>query len=104
MIRGLAILLLPLSAGLAAPAAAGDGAGDPAAGEAAARQVCVMCHTLPDGSGTAVAPSLIQLAAQETLDVARLREVLNQPQHAPANAQVTAEQLDDLAAYLQSLE
>jgi mono/diheme cytochrome c family protein len=99
-------MLLTLAAGLAAPPAAGDAGaqGDPKAGEAAARQVCVMCHKLPDGSGTAVAPGLAELAAKETLNVRRLQEILNQPQHAPANAQTNAAQLDDLAAYLQSLE
>jgi len=98
-----------LAAGLytvvAAGAQAADG-GDPANGETLARSACAMCHKLPDGSGADVGPALPEIAAdQAPFRPETIVEVLNQPQHAPAKAQVDLPaEADDLAAYLNGLQ
>ncbi|MBK1695796.1 c-type cytochrome [Rhodovibrio salinarum] len=79
--------------------------GDPAVGEELAQRACAMCHKLPDGSGVAVGPAFAGIAAnQAPLGAEALVEVLNQPQHAPAKAQVTLPgDAHDLVAYLNGL-
>ena len=77
--------------------------GDAAKGEAVARDVCTMCHKLPDGTGQTVAPPLATFAAKAPSSAEAVAEVLAQPQHAPAKSQVQADQHDDIAAYLNSL-
>ena len=77
--------------------------GDVATGEAVARDVCTMCHKLPDGTGQTVAPPLATFAAEAPSHADAVAEVLAQPQHAPAKSQVQPGQHDDVAAYLNSL-
>jgi cytochrome c2 len=98
LITGAAIALTAMCASPSALAG-----GDAAKGETVARDVCTMCHKLPDGTGQTVAPPLATFAAQAPSSAETIAEVLAQPQHAPAKGQVQADQHDDIAAYLNSL-
>jgi len=77
--------------------------GDLARGESLARDACTMCHKLPDGTGTTVAPALAELMADAPINEEELAEVMAQGQHAPARAKVQETDHTDLAAFLNSL-
>jgi len=86
--------------GRVADASAGN---DPAQGQTVARKGCVMCHKLPDGTGTTVAPPLADVMKDKPLSGEKLGEILAQPQHAPAKARLKPADYPDLGAYLNGL-
>jgi hypothetical protein len=62
-----------------------------------------MCHKLPDGTGTTVAPALAELMADAPINEEELTQVMAQGQHTPARAKVQETDHTDLAAFLNSL-
>jgi cytochrome c2 len=92
---------LALGAGVAGLAAAADAG----RGQELARNACAMCHVLPDGSGAAVGPALVEVAGEQgPFSAEDVRAVLEQGQHQPARSQVDpAGDAGALADYLNNL-
>ncbi len=87
----------------ATSATAGGEGGDAAKGETVVRNVCVTCHKLPDGTGNAVGPPLVETVPADGWSAATVKDNINQPHHASAKAQVDASAHADVAAYLNQL-
>lgn len=98
------ILLIAAIAGAVAMAGAAQAAGDAAAGKADAAS-CGMCHG-PEGQGTQVAPKITGMAP--TAFVQALQDFKSgKKDNAMMKAQtanLTPQQMDDLAAYYASLK
>jgi cytochrome c553 len=98
------IFFIAAIAGAVALSGAAQAAGDAAAGKAAAAS-CAMCHG-PDGQGTQVAPKLAGLAPAafvQALQDYKSGKKDNAMMKAQT-ANLTPQQMDDLAAYYGSLK
>lgn len=95
-------LAVTLSLFIAAPALAADGTGDAALGAALADRWCVSCH----GSatrGSDAAPPLAQMLRGKGADETRLRTWLAAPHPPMQGLSLTAQQTEDVIAYLRRL-
>jgi cytochrome c len=79
-------------------------AADPQAGQRLTQQWCTSCHVIGEGNrGTDSAPSLPAIARLKGSDREWLRAWLTAP-HAPMpNLNLTRQEIDDIAAYLDGL-
>ncbi len=94
---GLAIVPFLASAALAA--------GDPDAGRALAKQWCSSCHrTEPGGVSSDIPPSFAALAARNKKDPNWIRAWLANPHPPMKGIDLSGRQIDDIIAYLQSLQ
>lgn len=103
--RRLAILMLFASAAM--PALAQTEPGDPAAGLRLAATWCANCHQVaPGGPGPSsdAAPAFQAIARMPSTTSMALRAFLQTPHPNMPNYHLTREELDDLVAYLLSLQ
>jgi mono/diheme cytochrome c family protein len=80
--------------------------GDPREGLALAQQVCSECHAIRRGqlrSPSARAPTLLELATAPGMTIAALSVALTTPHAGMPMFRLTAEQRDDVIAYILSL-
>ena len=78
---------------------------DPDAGRKLAADWCSVCHTIdrtPEGAAKR-APSFARLAATSAMTPLALRVFLQTPHDRMPNIRLTAEQIDDVVAYIDSL-
>ncbi len=80
-------------------------AADPLAGESLARQWCASCHIVAgdQASGGDGAPTFATIASNPAIDRAYLTTWLGQPHDPMPDLNLTAREIDDLIAYIESL-
>ena len=78
--------------------------GDPQKGLALAQQVCSECHAIQRGrSPSSQAPTFLELATAPGMTIAALSVALTTPHAGMPMFQLTAEQREDVIAYILSL-
>jgi mono/diheme cytochrome c family protein len=80
--------------------------GDPQGGLASAQQVCSECHAIRDGqvrSPNSTAPTFLELATAPGMTSAALTVALTTPHAGMPMFKLTADQREDLIAYILSL-
>jgi mono/diheme cytochrome c family protein len=78
--------------------------GDPQNGLALAQQVCSECHAIRRGrSPNSKAPTFLELATEPGMTIAALSVALTTPDAGMPMFQLTAEQREDVIAYILSL-
>ena len=80
--------------------------GDPQKGLALAQQVCAECHAIRRGqvrSPNSPAPTFLELATAPGMTIAALSVALTTPHAGMPMFQLTAEQREDIIAYILSL-
>ena len=80
--------------------------GDPQKGLAMAQQVCAECHAIRRGQGrspNSPAPTFLELATAPGMTIAALSVALTTPHAGMPMFQLTAEQREDIIAYILSL-
>jgi mono/diheme cytochrome c family protein len=90
-----------------AGAAAAQGVGDPEAGKALAEEYCARCHDIaPGGAFKQNPPSFAAIAAYRTPDdiVGRIWYPAMHTRMPPMSMLLMPEQVDDITAYIVSLE
>ncbi|GGJ32407.1 c-type cytochrome [Neoroseomonas lacus] len=103
--RGLAVLML--LAGASLPALAQTEVGDPASGLRLATTWCASCHQVtPGGAGPSgdAAPSFRSIARMPSTTSMSLRVFLQTPHPNMPDFHLSREELDDVVAYLISLQ
>lgn len=80
-------------------------AADPLAGDSLARQWCASCHIVAadQTSGGDGAPTFATIASNPAIDRAYLTTWLGQPHDPMPDLSLTAREIDDLIAYIESL-
>lgn len=97
--------LLPALVALAASAAAQ--AADPLAeerGRALAQEACSMCHVVDGGVGSDAVPTFHAIANTPGIGDDRIRGFIYEPHPQMPALQLPEHQIDDLVAYIRSLE
>ena len=87
-------------------AGAQDLPGDPAAGARLAHEVCAVCHLVSDDqtSDPEVGPSFFEVADHPATTELSLRAFLQTPHATMPDLILTAEETDDVIAYILTLE
>jgi mono/diheme cytochrome c family protein len=99
------VTLLALS--IAASSVHGQGVGNPQAGLALAQQVCSECHAIRLGevrSLNARSPTFFELATTPGMTIVALTVALTTPHAGMPMFMLTAEQREDIIAYILSLK
>lgn len=97
------IMAAAIAAGMV-PVGAARAAGDEEAGHALARQWCSSCHIVEEGGhGPDTAPPFAAIARRHAADRSWVRAWLNSPHPPMPNMNLTRQQIEDVAAYLNSL-
>jgi mono/diheme cytochrome c family protein len=73
-------------------------------GKALAEEVCSLCHVVNGGRGSDAVPSFHAIAADPETTDARIRGFVYEPHPQMPALQLEERQIDDLVAYLRSLE
>jgi mono/diheme cytochrome c family protein len=103
---GLRLLgLLPVAFLVVSTAAHGQSRGSPDNGLRLARQWCAGCHVAePAGRGGDVGPPFVEVANRPDRTAQTLRAWLNDPHPPMANLGLTGREIDDIVAYIESLQ
>lgn len=93
-----------LMTGLGAAQLFAQTAGDYVSGRRFVQQRCVGCHALAPGSSTVIAPSFPDIARNRSKTDDYWRNWLKQPHEPMPDYRLSPEEIDDIIAFLHSLE
>lgn len=96
---------LPVALVILSTAAQAQSRGSPDNGLKLARQWCTTCHVVePAGRGGDAGPPFVQVANRPDRTAQTLRAWLNDPHPPMPNLGLSGREVDDIAAYIESLQ